>query len=999
MDDVASKAEEYGAITISNPVLAPPSATFNFDLTKKADDYFADAKANVQGQSAVLNQQANSLALSATAQLDPTQIAAYAASLAQFSIQQQQYLQALKSQQPTTPPTAPTFPTAKTDTSNAPASSTGLAKQPTDVLGLLTDPKFNDAMALLSGAGQTPTLTDRSAVITAAGDRATQAIFTLLGDPTLATQFKDKRVVFGVSMVSVNPGWRTRKGFQAHISVKVTYRYALARHDVLSRFLGDAKVPLPLRQRVAQDNGEMLPGNGTMPVVQWLPEIPDYLLPENKKDDFNPLVAAVSPMTETQALDLGNSDRQQEALSLELAFALRYAGLGAQADAFEQFVKSRQQDVRTRTPSTAVNAFSFVGGTFGFEVGPRLVAIEDPARNSASGPANVLERQSFPTLIIFGMEAQDVTPRVRVEDSRYRLVEPQLALDTYPSWIPLDPRAPRLTETEQLHLMHRLRQATDHPDPDLPPTADSDRFDDGDLALFDQVQNRQLALSSDTGDRLRALQRKLDQSVATSPKRPPIAWLDAAKNQPRPRPELKKFNETLLLLAAEQDALLNRGADEADRGRLAHAADAVAAIEQQRSSELTSLKNLLDARVGDADAAVDAVKTRQQQAKTVVAKDATDQQKASTDADAASRQVMQSLGALHDLQQRTTPPATAAELAAAEKTASDDLNKAVALQLKAYLLSATAIVDAVKLVHATHDVSQAIERAAADRDRAWADYLAKVARINDRSDLAAAKAVESPLDRRPEQWALKAASEAASDDIRGWIADKIAHRDPALERVIDDAQERADTLRYRMFGGGSVACLPIDFVEPPAPAPTPAPKVLQVVPAEVHLSRNVAGIVVPQKVTLALIGSGLAKAVDTTANKYGDAAHPLVHGPASFDAAKPATVSQDVVLLNMLFTAAGPVVVQLPLQNSTDPVPVPPVSVTVDDAPTSQIKRLQIHLPWIGEMDEVDFSQGVPADVLKAELRPPYPLKTDGQLNVQIQGVSPQSPPPPGKTP
>jgi len=40
--------------------------------------------------------------------------------------------------------------------------------------------------------------------------------------------------------------------------------------------------------------------------------------------------------------------------------------------------------------------------------------------------------QSFPMLIIFGVEADDTTPRVKIDGGRYQLVEPQFTLDSYP---------------------------------------------------------------------------------------------------------------------------------------------------------------------------------------------------------------------------------------------------------------------------------------------------------------------------------------------------------------------------------------------------------------------------------------------------------------------------------------------------------------------------------------------------------------------------------------
>ena len=119
------------------------------------------------------------------------------------------------------------------------------------------------------------------------------------------------------------------------------------------------------------------------------------------------MVTIISPLVDSDVLDLSSSSRSQNEFALALSFALRSAGMGAQANAFENFVKNNQFDVRTRTSQIAVNAFSSSDGNFGFQLAPRLTALGNPA-NKNSKPAQVLDRQSFPALLILVAGAADL---------------------------------------------------------------------------------------------------------------------------------------------------------------------------------------------------------------------------------------------------------------------------------------------------------------------------------------------------------------------------------------------------------------------------------------------------------------------------------------------------------------------------------------------------------------------------------------------------------------
>ena len=103
-------------------------------------------------------------------------------------------------------------------------------------------------------------------------------------------------------------------------------------------------------------------------------------------------------------------------------------------------MKNRQSDARSRTASGVVNTYSSAGGLFGFQVGPRLQALADPATKKA-GQGRVLERQSFPAAIIFGLDHNDIRPVIcRNAQGRLVVYEPVIKLVQTTRWTNLMPR-------------------------------------------------------------------------------------------------------------------------------------------------------------------------------------------------------------------------------------------------------------------------------------------------------------------------------------------------------------------------------------------------------------------------------------------------------------------------------------------------------------------------------------------------------------------------------
>lgn len=578
MERAAIMLEEYGSATVSAPLLSRPDSVFKFDYTHGAATYFHDAKSGIQGSAASMTDVSNIFSLGVQAQLDPTVMGEYVNKLAQFNadqsrIQQRrsmldnaanlEYFTAVTAASRITDPgerasaiaaaqrayaeklappssATPVFPSFSSARYALPTAPVNLAKEPTTGSTL----PFQGLASALNTA--TPTINNRSALVMAAGDQAVEGIFKVLGSPGEAQKFKDRTALFGVMMVSVDPGWRTQKDFAADIAVRTRYKYEPARPEVIIRMLSDEAINGNLRRKIAADTGlvSKLPktlvnkdyaaenaaieveitarkekaklqaeaqkqseksksdkiiasidkkilGSGTKSgellrnlrkdevariteilkglndtctkyidslneeltnrqkkvddektamersVADSLKSVPRWLKYNSNEDDRrSPVVTAISPMTETEVLDLADSNRKKEALALSLSFALRYAGLGAQAEAFEKFAKTRQKDVRTRSGIAAVNTYSNSGGVFGFQIGPRLRAIADPASTDGA-PGNILERQSFPALVAFGFDNDDLRPRLKMEGEKVLVMEPMLRLTQVTRWMPL----------------------------------------------------------------------------------------------------------------------------------------------------------------------------------------------------------------------------------------------------------------------------------------------------------------------------------------------------------------------------------------------------------------------------------------------------------------------------------------------------------------------------------------------------------------------------------
>ncbi len=351
--------------------------------------------------------------------------------------------------------------------------------------------------SLMAASSASPSNEMRSALLMAAGDTATYAILSLLGEPEKMSQFTGQKVLFGVSTVSVNPGWLTTQNFAADVSTKVSMTYVPARQvvrDALIEHLNTiGKQPTDKSQDRSQTTQKASAANSsnaftqlsqciteslqvaTPDVSSWcddpqLDQIAEpyhqellnrYILRSCKPSDV--LVSAVSPMSDAQLLDSQSSLSRQVELAARIQLALSYAGAKAAADTFGQWAKRQQEDIQSRSANVVVNSYSMSGGIFGFQVGPKLLA--SPSQSSGSASVEKLTRQSFPTLLIMGYDEQEVGARVLIkkEESTKKtychVVEPDLRLDTMTSWKPLNKKADVLSEKEFYAVRHQARDA------------------------------------------------------------------------------------------------------------------------------------------------------------------------------------------------------------------------------------------------------------------------------------------------------------------------------------------------------------------------------------------------------------------------------------------------------------------------------------------------------------------------------------------------------------
>lgn len=489
LDRMAARLNEYGTVGMSAPLIMTPDPNFEFSVKKGPEEYFNDAKTEIQARAAAVEQEVSLFGLNASASIDPTQMAKYGEALKTYQDERIDYLRQrterdralnaataasnaaarlrrdamLKAaEQIEDPqqraeaqakalddyakaltanagnaPTAPTYPTP--DKPTAQGAQGEASRGATQAQAVIPDKykKFIEPGNLL-GAQPSVTSANRSALIMAAGDTAVEGILRALHSSQDTAALLGKRKLFAAAMVSVTPGWRTRADFAARLTIKPQLRYEPARSEIARHVLDELKKSAPPVLNCGQLKA---PAADT---VKYQIFVGYSREPSGESNYPRPAaVSAVSPMTDTQHLQLANSQRQRKERALQLAIALQSAGLDAGAKLFYEHLQDLEKDILTDNREVPVTAYA-TGYQFGYEIGPELWSQTDPTASKPK-PGYRLVRQSFPTLILLGFDDEQLKPRLKCDaekpDAAPTVVEPQLYFQQTRRWIPLTEKA------------------------------------------------------------------------------------------------------------------------------------------------------------------------------------------------------------------------------------------------------------------------------------------------------------------------------------------------------------------------------------------------------------------------------------------------------------------------------------------------------------------------------------------------------------------------------
>jgi hypothetical protein len=377
LDEVAQSVDRYGFASVSTPFLAAASDRFGFDLNKSAEEFFKMALAPEGGVRAVTLeatdaqfafslqieqalasmaklQAAQSLgelriakaqmsaanaALGALATTNPTLggkpiVQTTQAMMAALLAQEEPKIDDLLPQAPASQPATPSGPPIPRDQRVA-LGAVGNFLPPLD----FPEGKFE--------------ISAREALLIASGDSLTQALLGWFMTPSGNRQ-RDYELFLCPVVVSVQPGWETRRGYAADVSVQVD----------LARLDGAGKV--------------------------------EYLTPKFGFSAPPIQVAGVFPLLDAQVLSTASSKRRLVALAFQFALM----GFGAQAQTALEYARSDAFDAAVATALPVGSAFTAGPTTFGFRVEPRFQALTGLQQEGQpkNRPGGELHARSFPAL-------------------------------------------------------------------------------------------------------------------------------------------------------------------------------------------------------------------------------------------------------------------------------------------------------------------------------------------------------------------------------------------------------------------------------------------------------------------------------------------------------------------------------------------------------------------------------------------------------------------------
>lgn len=383
LDKVAKSVDRYGFASISTPFLAGPTDEFEFGLKKSADEYF-NLAFKPQGGFRHFSSEASDTQVAFRANLD--QAVASLIEMQKFTSIAE--LRVAKSRAGAQKKLLETMMAANPALAASPLGAAGSTVA--DALGVIAEtpepelPEYKaqseglppagppfaaDARTALSAVGATlaPSLpfpegpfqiSSNEAIHLSNRDVWTQSLFNWFAKPH-GNKLSHYELIFCPMIVSVQPGYETRDGFLADITVNVDL--ARRKCDCPDKSTCDCGMEY-LSKRWSESN----------PPIQ---------------------VAGVFPVIDSQVLDLVNSRRQLHAY----AFQLSIMGFGQASDFFRDYAKKLESDAQTATTLTAASAYTAGATAFGFRVEPKLVASRDPGQLETA-PGRILESRTFPAM-------------------------------------------------------------------------------------------------------------------------------------------------------------------------------------------------------------------------------------------------------------------------------------------------------------------------------------------------------------------------------------------------------------------------------------------------------------------------------------------------------------------------------------------------------------------------------------------------------------------------
>lgn len=307
----------------------------------------------------------------------------------------------------------------------------------------------------------TATFSPHSRLVSAADTTQVKNILTLMGKPEAALQYKDRKLLYGVTTVSVNPGWRTKTDYVAHIDAAATVTYRKASREMIAKLIRWKHLPFEARRVIARAHWQHLTAEEraafgpfesqtgssiTVPAdcFVYFPPLAEHdqtnALGKQERDgiydeDLSARIAinVVTPLMDTQNLALGSSSARQIELAMQIAGALGGGSPGS-ASVFANWAKLNRRDTVTMSTLAAANAYSMGDSLFGFEVGNRLRGMANPEADDGKA-GMVLERQTFPALLMLGMHEEEAGPKlVRNDKGEPEVWMPELNISYNTRW-------------------------------------------------------------------------------------------------------------------------------------------------------------------------------------------------------------------------------------------------------------------------------------------------------------------------------------------------------------------------------------------------------------------------------------------------------------------------------------------------------------------------------------------------------------------------------------